>query len=105
MPGPLVHIGLSVSCAHGGQATPVLPNPRVTVMGQATITVGAPAYAVAGCPLNGAAPCASATWYTGTVRVRSLGLPLAIMTGTSACTPTASPLVVVATQPIRVMAT
>jgi hypothetical protein len=105
MPGPLVHIGLRVSCVHGGQTTPVLVNPRVTVMGQATVSAGAPAYAVAGCPLTAVAPCASAAWTTGTIRVRSLGLPLAIMNGTSVCVPTASPLVVVATQPIRVMAT
>lgn len=103
MPGPLVSVGFVTTCTHGGKATPVLANPRVMVMGQPTLIVGSPAYTVAGCPLS-SAPCASAAWTTGTVRVRSLGVPLAIMSGTSSCVPTASPLVVAATQPIRVLA-
>ena len=34
MPGFLLHLGATVMCAHGGQARPVGPNPRVTMMGQ-----------------------------------------------------------------------
>ena len=48
MPGFLLHVGATVMCAHGGQATPTVPNPRVTVMGQPTVTLTAP-YVVAGC--------------------------------------------------------
>ena len=29
MPGPLLHLGATVLCAHGGQAMPTAPNPRV----------------------------------------------------------------------------
>ena len=29
MPGPLLHLGASVICAHGGSAMPTAPNPRV----------------------------------------------------------------------------
>ena len=31
MPGPLLHLGATVLCSHGGQATPTAPNPRVLV--------------------------------------------------------------------------
>ena len=51
MPGPLLHVGASVLCAHGGTATPTAPNPRVLVSGQPTVTMVAP-YAIAGCPFN-----------------------------------------------------
>ena len=29
MPGPILHMGAAVLCAHGGQAQPTVPNPRV----------------------------------------------------------------------------
>ena len=51
MPGPLLHVGAIVLCAHGGQAQPTVPNPRVLVGGQPTVTMAAP-YVVAGCPFN-----------------------------------------------------
>ena len=35
MPGPLLHLGATVLCAHGGQAQPTAPNPRVLVSGPA----------------------------------------------------------------------
>ena len=50
MPGFLVHVGATVLCAHAGQAQPTVPNPRVTVSGQPTVTITAP-YVVAGCAL------------------------------------------------------
>ena len=31
MPGFLLHVGATVLCAHGGQAQPTVPNPRVLV--------------------------------------------------------------------------
>ena len=37
MPGFLLHVGATVLCAHGGQAQPTVPNPRVIVMGQPTV--------------------------------------------------------------------
>ena len=32
MPGFLLHVGATVLCAHGGQAQPTVPNPRVTAV-------------------------------------------------------------------------
>jgi phage baseplate assembly protein W len=75
MPGFLLHLGATVMCAHGGQATPTSPYPRVRVSGQPIVTQAVP-HAVAGCPFNvsGApVPCVTAQWVMGAVRVRDAG--------------------------------
>jgi len=101
MPGFLVHVGATVICAHGGQAQPTAPNPRVTVSGQPTVTIAAP-YVVAGCPFpppaaaNG--PCVTAQWVVGTTRVTSDGQPLVVFSSQAICAPTGTPLVILATQ-------
>jgi hypothetical protein len=101
MPGFLVHLGATVTCAHGGQAQPTAPNPRVTVMGQPTVTVAAP-YVVAGCafppPPSGNGPCVTAQWLTGTIRVTSNGQPLVVLSSLAICAPTGTPLLILATQ-------
>jgi hypothetical protein len=107
MPGPLLHVGATVLCAHGGQAQPTVPNPRVTVMGMPTVTLSSP-YVVAGCafppPTAGNGPCVSAQFVTGTVRLTSLGQPLLIMTSQAICAPTGTPLIPSVAQ-TRVVAT
>src|SRR5215218_7240237 len=106
MPAPILHAGATVMCSHAGQATPTAPGPRVLVSGMPVATIAAP-YAVAGCafvPAAGNGPCVTGQWLVGAVRVLSLGQPLAIMTGVSICTPTATPLVPVAAQ-TRALAT
>ena len=106
MPGPVLHLGATVLCSHGGQATPTAPNPRVLLSGQPAATIAAP-YAVAGCPFvppGGNGPCVTGQWVVGAVRVFATGQPLVIMSGVSVCAPTGTPLVPVAAQP-RVIAT
>ena len=44
MPGFLLHVGATVLCAHGGQAQPTVPNPRVTVSGQPIVMLTSYAY-------------------------------------------------------------
>jgi hypothetical protein len=101
MPGFLVHVGATVTCAHGGQAQPTVPNPRVTVMGQPTVTIAAP-YAVAGCafppPPAANGPCVTAQWMVGTTRVTSNGQPLVVLSSQAICAPTGTPLLIVVTQ-------
>ena len=41
MPGFLLHVGATLLCAHGGQAQPTVPNPRVTVSTLPTVTIAA----------------------------------------------------------------
>lgn len=101
MPGFILHFGATVICAHGGQAQPTAPNPRVSVSGQPTVLMTAP-YVVAGCTLppppaaNG--PCVSAQWLTGTTRVMSDGQPLVVQSSQAICAPTGTPLLIFVTQ-------
>lgn len=102
MPGPLLHVGATVLCAHGGQAQPTVPNPRVTVNGMPTVTIASP-YVVAGCALppppaaNG--PCVTAQFVTCATRVFSNGQPLLLLDSQAICVPTGTPLLVTVTQP------
>jgi hypothetical protein len=100
MPGLVLHSGATVICAHGGQATPPSPNPRVLVSGQPVATQAAP-YTVAGCgfvPPAGNGPCVTAQWVVAALRVRAGGQPVLISTGSAVCTPTGTPLTVAASQ-------
>jgi hypothetical protein len=100
MPGPILHMGATVLCAHGGQAVPTVPSPTVMVSGMPIATIAGP-YAVAGCPFvtpAGNGPCVVGQWVAGAVQVLSHGQPVAIMTGVSVCVPTGTPLVPVAAQ-------
>ncbi len=104
MPGAVLHVGSTVLCGHGGQATPTAPVPRVLVSGQPVATMVAP-YAVAGCPFTSPpGPCVTGMWVVGAMRVLAMGQPLAIQPGVSVCAPNGAPLVPVAVQP-RVIAT
>ncbi len=101
MPGLLVHVGAQVVCSHAGQATPTTPNPRVMVSGQPTVLMTSP-YVVAGCtlppPPSANGPCVTAQWVSGTTRVLSNGQPLLVQSSQAICTPTGTPLMIVATQ-------
>lgn len=101
MPGFLLHQGATVLCSHAGNAQPTVPNPRVLVNGMPTVTIAAP-YVVAGCALppppaaNG--PCITAQFVTAALRLTSDGQPLLLLDSQAICAPTATPLIVVATQ-------
>jgi len=101
MPGFLVHVGATVMCAHGGQAQPTAPNPRVTVSGQPTV-LQTPPYTIAGCamppPNAGNGPCVTANWTTGTTRVTSTGQPMLVQSSQAVCVPTGTPLIIAVTQ-------
>lgn len=100
MPGPLLHLGAVVTCAHAGQATPVTPNPRVQVAGQPVITLASP-WVVAGCTLagTGTAPCATAQFVTAATRILVAGQPVLLMDSQSVCAPTGTPLFPVSVNP------
>jgi hypothetical protein len=81
------------------------PFPRVLLTGQPVVTLSSP-YAITGCALTGtsAPPCATGQWLVGATRVLAGGVPVAIMTGSSTCVPTGTPLMPVSAQ-TRVLAT
>ena len=101
MPGPLLHVGATVLCAHGGQAQPTAPNPRVLVSGQPTVTQPAP-YTIAGCPFTvppgSPMPCVTAQWVTAATRVLSNGAPLLLFDSQATCVPNGTPLMITVTQ-------
>src|SRR5829696_4294489 len=77
MPGNLLHVGATVMCPHGGQATALPAQSRATVSGQPVVTL-AHTYTVAGCPLNvsGApSPCLTVRWTAPAGRVTVGGSP------------------------------
>src|SRR5437588_2017842 len=101
MPGFLLHVGAQVLCSHAGQAQPTTPNPRVLVSAQPTVAITSP-YVIAGCALppptaaNG--PCVTAQFVTAATRVTSNGQPLLLLDSQAVCAPTATPLMILATQ-------
>jgi len=99
MPGPLIQQGATVMCVHGGQASPVMPNPAVTLDGMPTCVLSDP-WMVAGCPgvPSSVPPCVTAQWVVGTTRVTSNGQPLLVQSSQAVCTPAGTPLLVVVTQ-------
>ncbi|HEY5151333.1 MAG TPA: hypothetical protein VIJ23_16250 [Mycobacterium sp.] len=107
MPGFLLHLGAQVTCAHLGQAVPTVTNPRVVVSTQPAVLITSP-YLISACtfppPTAANGPCVNGQFTVGTVRVTSLGQPLAIIGGTGLCAPTGTPLLPVAAQ-TRVVAT
>lgn len=101
MPGFILHMGAQVLCAHGGQATPTAPEPRVQVSGQPVTTIAAP-YVVAGCalppPIAANGPCLTAQFMTSATRVFANGVPVLLLDSQALCAPTATPLMIVQTQ-------
>ena len=99
MPGFMVHLGATVICAHVGQATPVVTNPRVLVSGQPIATLSSP-YVVAGCtlPPSGGGPCVSGQYVSAATRITAGGQPVLLQDSQAICAPTGTPLTVVVTQ-------
>ena len=75
MPGPILHMGATVICSHGGSGDPDRAEPVVFVSGMPIATIAAP-YAIAGCafvPPAGNGPCVTGQWVVGATRVLSQG--------------------------------
>jgi hypothetical protein len=85
---------------HGGQAQPTVPNLRVSVNGQQTVT-RTPPYSVAGCAFNvsGApSPCVTAQWMSAALRITSDGQALLLMDSQATCIPNGTPVLIAGTQ-------
>jgi hypothetical protein len=107
MPGFLVNVGSTIICAHGGQAKPTMPMPRVKVMGM-PITVQPPPYVIAGCanppPPANVGPCVTALWILASLRIKAMGMPVLLQDSQAICVPTGTPLtVILANQRVRGM--
>jgi hypothetical protein len=101
MGAAVLHDAAIVFCEHGGQARPLLRNPRVSAGGRPIVTLTC-VYAIAGCtlppPPAGNGPCATATWLTAATRVTAGGLPVLLRTSQAQCVPTGASLRILAHQ-------
>jgi hypothetical protein len=112
MPGFAVTMANQVFCTHGGKATPMPPVGRVATMGFGLVTL-AHSYLIAGCgfpaaTLGAQPPCVTGVMTTGSVRVRTMGIPIAILPDTmptSKGLPNPTPLIFAPAGPARVWAT
>ena len=111
MPGSVVTLLNVAMCSHGGQAKPVPPAGRVTIMGMGAVNL-MHQYLVMGCTYpamtSGAQPpCVSGQFTAGATRVSSMGIPLAILPPPvpPLCKPTMQPLVFAPAGQTRVYAT
>ncbi|GLZ81517.1 hypothetical protein Afil01_63240 [Actinorhabdospora filicis] len=91
MPGPLLHVGATVSCPHGAPAQIISANTRVIVNGT-PVAVLTDNTVVAGCPFQipvgpgtKPSPCVKVQWVVGATRVLVNGQPALLMTSTGLC--------------------
>jgi hypothetical protein len=86
MPGPLLHVGATVLCSHGGPASFVTSNARVLVGGAPVATL-ADQTLVAGCAFSPGQPhpCVRVQWLTPAARVLVNGQPALLQTSTGLC--------------------
>jgi hypothetical protein len=80
-----------------GRATPTVPNPRVSVLGQPTVLMTS-TYVIAGCPFStpgGPMPCVTAQFTTGSTRVLSNGQPLLLADSQAITVPNGVPVLII----------
>jgi len=88
MPGPILHVGATVTCTHAAPMTVVPTNTRVLVNGTPAATM-ADTFPVAGCPFQvpvGAGtkpqPCVKVQWTVPAARVKVNGVPVILSLST-----------------------
>jgi hypothetical protein len=91
MGSPLLHVGATVLCPHGSQATIVASNARVMVGGQ-PVAVQSDTTTVAGCPFQVPAgpstkpqPCVTVKWLVPATRITIGGQPALLQSSSSLC--------------------
>ena len=84
MPGPIVNMGGTVTCMHGGQGQCTTVSPKVMVGSQPVVTIPA-SYVIAGCafppPPVANGPCISGIIPVGSTRVLASGMPRSQLAG------------------------
>lgn len=84
MPGPVVQVGATMMCPHGGQASAVPGNSRVLLGGMPALVL-TDTTMVAGCVFMAGTkpqPCVTVKWLAGATRVQVNGQPLLVQSAT-----------------------
>jgi hypothetical protein len=87
MPAPILQLGCTIRCPHGGVANVVNTNTRVKVGGGYAL-LSTDRYAVAGCPFtvgNKPQPCVTIQWQSEARRVKAGGRPVLLQTSIGLC--------------------
>jgi hypothetical protein len=85
---PLLHVGATAMCPHGGQVNAIPSSPRVLVGGQPLVTMS-DTFLVAGCaftiPPGKPQPCVKVQWLVPATRVMVGGNPALLATSSALC--------------------
>ncbi len=84
---PLLTIGSTVMCPHGGRAVLSTANTQATVRGQAVL-LQTDRHTIAGCPFfigTVASPCISIQWMTGATQAKVNQTPVLLQTSVGLC--------------------
>lgn len=91
MSGPILDLGATIACPHGGRASPVTVNTRVLVNGLPALLVS-DSCPIVGCPFEAptpdgttAQPCTEILWTGPATRVLVAGRPVLVATSTGQC--------------------
>lgn len=91
MPGPLVQVGATILCPHGGRVSIISRNLRVKG-GKQALALVSDVSMVSGCPFQVPAgpamkpqPCVTVRWLIGTLRARVQRQPVLTRTSTGVC--------------------
>jgi hypothetical protein len=88
MGAPILQMGCTIQCPHGGMATPVPSNTRVLVGGAPALLVS-DTFLVAGCPFTippgSPMPCVTIQWTVPAVRTKVNGTPVLLQTSVGLC--------------------
>jgi hypothetical protein len=87
MPGPILCIGSTVMCPHGGHMDVVPGSLRVAISGMAVATM-ADTFPVMGCVFTvgtKAQPCVTVEWLVPAARVRVMGQPVVTQASVGIC--------------------
>ena len=87
MAAPILTMAATITCPHGGIATPIPSNPTVMIAGSPVLTV-TDVTMIAGCVFNisGApAPCLSITWTAPAVSTKANNVPVLLATSIGLC--------------------
>jgi hypothetical protein len=88
MAAPILQLGCTIRCPHGGTASVNNTNTRVKVDGKYAL-LSTDAYTVAGCPFTlpgpKPSPCVTIQWQSEANRVKAVGQPVLLQSSTGLC--------------------